>query len=164
MYMSTIVVASIGSRYAFMVEPFWKPQKFVPIVGMLLGNTMAGIAVGTNICLSQLWEGKNKVEQKLAFGATRWEAVRPVVIEALRLAMLPTINAMSVMGLISIPGMMTGQIMSGADVMDAVKYQLIMMYMVSTSTALGTVASVLMCVRVAFDEHHRLNLSTIRRA
>lgn len=92
-------------------------------------------------------DSKDKVEMALSYGATRWEAGRPVMIEAIRLAMLPTINQMSVIGLIAIPGMMTGQIIGGAPVMDAVKYQQIIMFMISASTALGVVTAVVVsCV------------------
>ncbi|KAF9928186.1 hypothetical protein FBU30_002582 [Linnemannia zychae] len=89
-------------------------------------------------------------------GATRWEACRPVAIEAMRRAMLPTINQMSIIGLISIPGMMTGQLIAGASVMNAVKSQIIIMYLISGAAAFGTLSSVMICLRVCFDSSDRL--------
>ena len=85
--------------------PFWEPTVFLPTYGMLLGNMMASLAVAVNHCLDTVAISRDHLEQRLAFGATWWEASRPVVVDAIRIAMLPTLNAMAVMGLISIPGM-----------------------------------------------------------
>jgi len=86
-------------------DPFWEPARFIPTYGMLLGNMMASVALAVNYCLDMIALHKDQIELRLSFGATWWEASRPVAVEALRLAMLPTLNAMSVMGLITIPGM-----------------------------------------------------------
>jgi len=86
-------------------DPFWEPARFIPTFGMLLGNMMASVALAVNYCLDMIALHKDQIELRLSFGATWWEASRPVAVEALRLAMLPTLNAMSVMGLITIPGM-----------------------------------------------------------
>ncbi|KAI1315013.1 hypothetical protein EDD11_001398 [Mortierella claussenii] len=125
-------------------------------LGMLLGNTMTAISLGLDQCLSQLSENKEKIELYLSMGATRWEACRPVAIEAMRRAMLPTINQMSIIGLISIPGMMTGQLIAGASVMNAAKSQQIIMFLISGAAAFGTLSSVLICLRVCFDSSDRL--------
>ncbi|RUS33853.1 hypothetical protein BC938DRAFT_483526 [Jimgerdemannia flammicorona] len=106
---------------------------------------------------------EDKVEMSLSYGATRWEAGRPIMIEAIRLAMLPTINQMSVIGLIAIPGMMTGQIIGGAPVMDAVKYQQIIMFMISASTGLGVVSSVVVCLLTLIDNKARLRPERIQQ-
>ncbi|ORX95154.1 UPF0014-domain-containing protein [Basidiobolus meristosporus CBS 931.73] len=136
-------IVHIGNAFAMNVTPVWTAHKFIPTLGMLLGNCMTGMALGISSCLTQFCDNKERIEMALAFGATRWEAGRPVAVEAIRVAMLPSINSMSVMGLISIPGMMTGQILGGAPVMDAVKYQQIIVFMISASTSLGTLGAVL---------------------
>ena len=137
-------------------HPFWIPETFIPTMGMLLGNMMSGMAVALSSCLSSVGSRKEHIETYLAFGASRWEAGQSIAIEAVRLAMLPTINQMSVIGLISIPGMMTGQILGGAPVMNAVRYQQIIMFMISASTALGVLSAVVACIRVMIDNRHRL--------
>ncbi|KAH8552321.1 UPF0014 family [Umbelopsis sp. PMI_123] len=139
---STLLVGIIGSRYAMAQDPFWTPEKFVPTTGMLLGNLMSGMAVAIGSCLSSLSDGQEKIETYLSYGATRWEAGLSVATESVRLAMLPTINQMSVIGLIAIPGMMTGQIMGGASVLQAARYQQIIMFMISASTALAVLTAV----------------------
>ncbi|KAG9292399.1 hypothetical protein G9A89_015269 [Geosiphon pyriformis] len=161
MTVSSLVVGIIGIRYAMSQEPFWEPSKFIPVMGMLLGNSMNGVAIGLGSTLRQLSEQREKIENYLAFGASRWEAARPVAMEAIRIAMLPTINDMSVIGLISIPGMMTGQIIAGAPVMNAVKYQQIIMFMITASVALSVLASVFLCVYTCIDKTHRLRTDRI---
>ncbi|KAG9286274.1 hypothetical protein G9A89_014260 [Geosiphon pyriformis] len=119
-------------------------------MGMLVGNCMSGIAVGVSYCISQLSDQREKIETFLSFGASRWEAGRPIAIEAIRLALLPTINSM-----------MTGQIIAGAPIMDAVKYQQILMFMISGATALGVLAAVLTCIFIVLDRSHKLRADRI---
>jgi len=92
----------------------------------------------------------------LAFGATRFEACRPIATEALRLALLPTINQMSVIGLISIPGMMTGAILGGSSVEQAARLQMVIMFMISASTALASMISTVLALLMAVDGEHRI--------
>ncbi|KAI8979312.1 hypothetical protein BDF20DRAFT_868844 [Mycotypha africana] len=153
---ATTVIGIIGTRYAMKQVPFWIPEIFIPTMGMLLGNAMSGMAVALSSCLSSVSNRKEQIETYLAFGASRWEAGQSIAIEAVRMSMLPTINQMSVIGLIAIPGMMTGQILGGAPVSNAVKYQQIIMFLISASTALGVLSCVVSCIRVVIDSKHRL--------
>ncbi|KAG0352675.1 hypothetical protein BG005_007913 [Podila minutissima] len=153
---SCLLVGTFGTRLAMGVDPFHSPREFIPVLGMLLGNTMTATALGVDSCLHQLSENKEKIELYLSLGATRWEACRPVAVEAMRTAMMPTINQMSIIGLISIPGMMTGQLIAGASVMNAVKSQQIIMFLISGAAAFGSLSSVLICLRVCFDSSDRL--------
>ncbi|CDH53655.1 upf0014-domain-containing protein [Lichtheimia corymbifera JMRC:FSU:9682] len=153
---STLLIGIIGTRYTLEQVPFWIPETFIPTMGMLLGNMMSGMAVALSSVLTSVGTGKEQIETYLAFGASRWEAGQSITVEAVRLAMLPTINQMSVIGLISIPGMMTGQILGGAPIMGAVRYQQIIMFLISASTALGVLMAVVACVRVMIDNKHRL--------
>lgn len=130
-------------------NPFWIPEVFIPTMGMLLGNVMSGMAVALSSCLSSVSNQKEQIETYLAFGASRWEAGQSIAVEAVRLSMLPTINQMSVIGLIAIPGMMTGQILGGAPVSNAVKYQQIIMFLISASTALGVLSAVIVSMLLA---------------
>lgn len=95
----------------------------VPILGMLLGNAISAIGVAINTINKEFSDNKDKVETYLAMGASRFEAVKPIATEALTLALLPTINQMSIIGLISIPGMMTGAIVGGKSVEQAARLQ-----------------------------------------
>lgn len=153
---STLVIGIIGARWAMKQDPFWMPEIFIPTMGMLLGNAMSGMAVALSTCLSSVSSRKEQIETYLAFGASRWEAGQSIAIEAVRLSMLPTINQMSVIGLIAIPGMMAGQLLAKAPIGNAIKYQQIIMFMISASTALGVLSVVVASIQVMIDERHRL--------
>ncbi len=144
-------------------EPWWRPQYLVPLVGMMLGNALTGISLGLDRCLASMDEGRDRVEGRLAMGASWWEAARPVAAEALRAGMIPILNAMSVVGLVTLPGMMTGQILSGTNPLLAARYQILIMFLIAAATAVGTAVAVLISVRAIFDDQHRLRAERITR-
>ncbi|KAG9314935.1 hypothetical protein JVU11DRAFT_4043 [Chiua virens] len=153
---STVPVSIIGARYAMSVDPFWTPAQYIPMMGMLCGNTVSGIVVAVAYVLKELYDNRDKVETYLAFGASRFEACLPIARDALRLALAPTISQMSVIGMISIPGMMTGAILGGSSVEQAAKLQMIIMFMISASTALAAIATTVVTLSVVVDNEHRV--------
>jgi len=161
MAISTIPVSILGTRFAMSETPFWAAEKYIPVLGMLCGSTISGIVVATTSVLKELHENRDKVETYLAFGASRYEACKPLATSALRLALTPTINQMSVIGLISIPGMMTGAILGGASVEQAAKLQMIIMFMINASTALAAITGMLAALSVAVDDQSRVRSERI---
>jgi len=153
---STIPVSIIGARYAMAVEPFWKPEQYIPIVGMMCGNTISGVVVVVTYVLKEMYDNRDKVEMYLAFGASRFEASLPIAREAIRLALTPTINQMSVIGIIAIPGMMTGAILGGASVDQAAKLQMVIMFMISASSGIAAIATTVVTLGVVIDNEHRV--------
>lgn len=158
---STLIIATCGQIFALRHSPFWKPVNFIPTSGMLIGNAMSAIAVGINFCLKELTENSSTIDTYLAMGASRSEAFKPILAQALKVALLPTINTMSITGLISIPGMMTGQILGGTSVSDAVKYQSIILFMITSSSSLAVVFSCLFLFSSCLDKKHRLRADRI---
>jgi len=156
MMTSTIPISIITTRFVMSVEPFWKPDEFIPIIGMLAGATVAGVVVATTLVLKEIHENRDKIETYLAFGASRREACTPIAQHALTMALMPTINQMSVMGIIAIPGMMTGAILGGSSVEQAAKLQMIIMFCISSSTALGSIMATFFCLSVITDSEHRI--------
>ncbi|KAI5481281.1 hypothetical protein MNV49_004903 [Pseudohyphozyma bogoriensis] len=116
---SVLPVCTFGARFAIVNTPFWSPASFIPILGMITGNAISGMAVANNMVLKQLVDARDQVETYLAHGGTRFEVCLPVAREALRVALLPTINQMSVVGL-----MMTGAILGGESTDRAAKMQM----------------------------------------
>src|SRR5947208_9295432 len=110
---------------------------------MILGNTMTGIGLGLDLLVNGAVRERAAVEACLALGGTRYQALLPVMRDALRSGFMPTINGMAAIGLVSLPGMMTGQILAGVEPVDAVKYQLLIMFLIAGGTGLGTLAAVL---------------------
>ncbi|WP_428267497.1 ABC transporter permease [Haliangium sp.] len=153
----TVTGAVIG------VDPWWRPQYAIPLLGMILGNSLTGISLCLDSLLAALDEGRDLVETELALGATRWEAVREPLAEAVRRGMIPILNAMTVVGLVSLPGMMTGQILAGADPLDAVKYQIVVMFMLAAASAMSAIVVALLVYRRMFNPRHQLERERIRR-
>ncbi|KAI0067227.1 UPF0014-domain-containing protein [Artomyces pyxidatus] len=156
MLISTIPTSILGVRYAMGVQPFWRPEQYIPIVGMLCGSTISGVAVSVSYVLKELDENRDKIETYLAFGASRLEACKPIATEALRLALTPTINQMSVLGIIAIPGMMTGALLGGSSVQQAAKLQMVIMFMISASTTLASIVTTVLALLVCVDREHRI--------
>jgi len=156
MLASSIPISIIGTRFAMSVEPFWTPTQYIPIVGMLCGSTISGVVVSINYVLKELHDNRDKVETYLSFGASRMEACRPIATEAVRLALTPTINQMSVIGIIAIPGMMTGAILGGSSVDQAAKLQMVIMFMISASTAMASIVMTILVLIVVVDSQHRI--------
>ncbi len=127
-------------------EPFWHPQYFIPLAGMVVGNSMTALGLSLDRLFSDLKTKKDTVEMMLCLGATAKEASRDIFNDALKAGMMPSINSLAGVGLVFIPGMMTGQILSGEDPMLAIRYQIVVMFMLVASTAL-TVVIVLGIVR-----------------
>eukprot|EP01135_Chromosphaera_perkinsii_P001694 Nk52_evm71s208 gene=Nk52_evmTU71s208 len=153
----------IGMSFIITGSPWYEPRRLIPVLGMLLGNSMTAMALGLNSILRDFTENRDKIELSLAYGATRFEACRPILTEAIRTGLLPVLNMMSVMGLIAIPGMMTGQILGGTPPMVAARYQQAIMFLISSCAALACVGCCVMTVTLMFDGKHRLRGGRISR-
>ena len=137
------------------VRPWYHPQYAIPLAGMILGNSLNGISLGLNSLSEQLATHRDQVEAMLTLGATRWEAARSSVRQAIHTGMIPIINSMMVVGIVNLPGMMTGQLLSGVSPLQAVRYQIVIMFLIASATALGTASVVLLSYRRLFNEHHQ---------
>jgi putative ABC transport system permease protein len=131
---------------------------------MVLGNTLNGISLSLDRFMESLVNQRDQIETGLTLGATRWESARAPVREAIRVGMIPTINSMMVMGLVSLPGMMTGQILAGANPIDAVRYQIVIVFMIAAGAAIGIVSVVLLAFRALFSPNHQLRLDRLTKA
>jgi len=132
--------------------PSWSnPQYVIPLLGMILGNSLNGICLAIDRFTEELFSKKDQVELSLALGATSWEAARPALVAAIRTGTLPIINSMAVAGVVSLPGMMTGQLIAGVNPLEAVKYQIVIMFLIATSTILGTLIVSLLGFRNLFN-------------
>lgn len=145
------------------VEPWYRPQYVIPLLGMVLGNGLTGISLCLDRMLETLSDRRARVEMELSLGATRWEAVRDPMADAVRRGMIPILNSMAVVGIVSLPGMMTGQILQGADPIDAVKYQIVVMFMIAAATSAGCMLVALFVYRRLFNDRHQLLSHHIRR-
>jgi len=144
-------------------QPWYAPQYLIPLLGMVLGNGLTGISLCLDHLLETLAERSNEVEMELAHGATRWEAARAPLAESVRRGMIPIINSMSVVGIVSLPGMMTGQILAGANPVEAVKYQVVVMFMIAGATSMGCISIAVLVYHRLFNQRHQLETQRIRK-
>ena len=142
-------------------EPWWEAQYAIPLLGMLLGNTMTGVALGMGRLTESAHRDRLVIEQRLLLGQTRQDATRELRQESIRTGMIPILNAMAVAGIVSLPGMMTGQILAGSPPVEAVKYQILIMFLIAAGTGFGVVCSVWLTAGRLFDDRHRLRLERL---
>ncbi len=143
------------------VSPWFYPQLVIPLLGLILGNMLNGISLGLNHFLSSMYKERKEIETILALGASRWETARPYLSRSLKTGLIPMINAMSIVGIVSIPGMMTGQLLAGANPQSAVKYQIVIMFLISTATGLGTLLITVFLYFSLFSKAHFFHYSKL---
>ncbi|MEO7200401.1 MAG: iron export ABC transporter permease subunit FetB [Dokdonella sp.] len=153
---SAFVVTGAGVLGIIDVSPWYAPQYTIPLLGMVLGNVLSGVSLALDRFMEGIARERDIIENDLALGASRWEAAHPLIRASLRTGMIPTINAMMVMGVVSLPGMMTGQLLAGAAPADAVRYQIVIMFMIAAATALGTLGVILLAFRRLLNDQHQL--------
>ncbi|MBE7941805.1 MULTISPECIES: iron export ABC transporter permease subunit FetB [Ramlibacter] len=141
--------------------PWFAPQFVVPMFGIVLGNAMSGISVSLNAFNTALVREQRAIEARLALGAPRQLALAGVRRDALKGGIIPLINQMSAAGIITLPGMMTGQVLAGMSPFEAAKYQVFVLFLLAGATAFGAAAAVLGASRRATDARHRLRLDRI---
>jgi putative ABC transport system permease protein len=162
MFLSSFSVTLLALLVIIRVEPWYQPQYLIPLLGMLLGNTMNGIAIALDNLTRHAWDGRGRIEARLLLGADWSTAIAEIRRDSLRSGLIPIVNAMAAAGIVSLPGMMTGQILAGSPPMEAAKYQLLIMFLISSGTGLGSVAAVWIGSRRLFDERQRLRLDRLR--
>ena len=145
-------------------DPCFDPRYAIPMLGMILGDVMTGVSLGLHSLSTSAWQNRLGIKARLALGTNRWEAMRPIFRVAMTNALMPSINAMSASGIVYLPGMMTGQIISGIDPMEAVKYQILIMFLIVGGTGLGSVVAVFGGVLRLTDNRHRLDRLATARA
>jgi putative ABC transport system permease protein len=137
-------------------RPWWEPQYLIPIAGMILGNSMTSAALAGDRLQADLAARRDEVEARLALGFSGREAVQPLVRAALRAAMIPTVNGMMTVGVVQLPGMMTGQILAGTSPLVAIRYQIVVVFMLAVATAVGSLLFVRLAVGRYLTPAHQL--------
>lgn len=151
---ATGVITMIAMTMIFRVS-WYQPQYIIPILGLILGNSLTAISLTTNDLINALHDKQALIKTQLSLSATPFEAVHEFVKSAILTGLTPTINSMLVVGLVSLPGMMTGQILAGADPTQAVRYQIVTMFLICAGSTLSCTLSALLVVRRFFDERGR---------
>lgn len=155
---SAVLVTIFAIALILQVQPWYTPQFIIPILGLILGNSLTAISLTSNQLINALHEQQARIEMMLSLSATPFEAVHAPIRAAIVNGMTPTLNAMLVVGIVSLPGMMTGQILAGADPTQAVRYQIVTMFLICVSSTLGCTLSALLIYRRFFNHRQQLIL------
>lgn len=158
MMISFFSVAYIVTAVIINVEPWWEPRYFIPLGGMVIGNSMNAIAIALERMLGDMRNNHQEIEMRLCLGADSIEASKDIVRNAMQAGMIPSINSMMAVGMVFIPGMMTGQILGGSDPLIAIKYQIVVMVMITGATAIGTLLAILLVRKRCFNKAGQLIL------
>lgn len=157
----TVTVFALATQ--FHADPWYDPRYAIPILGMILGNTMTGVSLALDRLLAEADTGRIKIEARLALGHPFRLAMQEPIKNAMRAGLIPTINGMAAAGVVSLPGMMTGQILAGVEPVQAVKYQLLVMFLIAGGTALGVFASTMFATKRLSDGRQRLRLDRLTK-
>ncbi|MEF3077090.1 ABC transporter permease [Methylobacter sp. Wu1] len=159
------VIVSTAYLVMLVIQPalYYDARYIVPLAGMILGNCLQGNVIALERFYSALRKNEQEYETFLMLGANRWEAVRPYFRAAIKAALNPTIAGMATMGLVSLPGMMTGQILGGSEPWIAVKYQIAIMICIFASTAIASIINLRLSLNIAFDAFDVLKTEVIEK-
>ncbi len=146
-----VVMILFFNRFVANIENIFNAKYLVPVGGMLLGNCLKGNIIAMN----SFWEGIRNSEKDylytLALGANRYQALKPYVTRSIRAAVNPTLASIATIGLVSLPGMMTGQILGGSVPLVAIKYQIAIMIAIFIAQFFSVLLSVFFSTKLGFD-------------
>ncbi|MDY0297927.1 MAG: ABC transporter permease [Acidobacteriota bacterium] len=157
-------LAVVFGAFFAVLEPgkVFSARYLIPLGGMILGNILRSNV----ICLDRYFHGLRKRPEEfithLSLGATHWEARKPFMAESLKAAVSPQIATVATMGLVSLPGMMTGQILGGNSPSVAIQYQILIMVAIFTTATLSAFLGMAFASRNAFDSFQRLRRGLFR--
>ncbi len=158
---ATLPIAAIALATALRPTPWYDARHAIPLVGIILGTVMNAGSLTFNAIFSAVSRDRGAIEARLALGATRGEAFQPLLRQAVLAGIIPTTNQMAAAGIITLPGIMTGQVLAGMDPLDAAKYQILLLFVLSSGGFLGSVVAAFGALRRLTDDRHRLRLDRL---
>lgn len=158
---ATLVTALFALTTALRPHPWYDPRYAVPLAGILLGNILNATSLSLDSLLGSIARERPAVEARLNLGAGYWEAATPFVRDAIRRGLVPIINQMSAAGVVTLPGIMTGQILAGLDPIEAVKYQILLMFLLAGGSGLAAAGAAYLAALGLTDERQRLRLDRL---
>ncbi|OHB50757.1 MAG: ABC transporter ATP-binding protein [Planctomycetes bacterium GWF2_41_51] len=153
---ATFVIVFYLNYFVIKLDDVFDARYLIVLGGMLLGNSLRGNIVGIDHFYRSIRKDTKKYLYVLSLGATHHEALLTYLRESVRLALKPTIAAMATMGIVSLPGMMTGVILGGTSPEVAIKYQIMIMIGIAASTTISVVLTIIMTLPVCFTKYGTL--------
>ncbi|MGQ7868187.1 ABC transporter permease [Sunxiuqinia sp. sy24] len=161
MFLPTILTLLYFNWAIVQLDHIFQADVLIPIAGLMLGNTLKSNIVALKTFFNSASKEEKTYLFLLANGASKQEAARPFMKEAIRTAMAPNLATMATIGLVSLPGMMTGQILGGSDPVLAVKYQIMVMVIIFFNSILSNILQLLFVIRQGFDKRDQLDKSVL---
>ena len=158
----TILTVALALATAIRPKPWFDPRYLVPLAGIILGNVLNAASLTLDGVLGGAEREREAIEARLALGTSYWVAIGPTLREAMRRGLVPIVNQMSAAGLVTLPGIMTGQIIAGMDPIEAAKYQILLMFLLSGGSGIAVLACGYLAARKLSDDRQRLRLDRIR--
>lgn len=159
---ATFITAVLALTTAIRPDPWFDPHYAIPLAGIILGNVLNSASLSLDSFLSSVGRERQAIEARLCLGERYGVATAPIVRDAIRRGLLPIINQMSAAGIVTLPGIMTGQILAGLDPLEAVKYQILLMFLLSGGSGLSALTVSYLAAWRLTDERQRLRLDRLR--
>jgi len=159
----SVVPMGIFTLFIVGAKSFDSPKSVIPIFGMLIGNSLNGVVLGVERFESEIRNHRDLFISDLSFGLSPIFAAKKYIQVALKAAMTPILNAMSIVGIVSIPGMMTGQILSGASPFEASKYQLLILVSIMGTIFIGAIIGILVSLKSMVKNDYLFLTEKLRR-
>jgi putative ABC transport system permease protein len=157
-----LLTACFALMTAMRPHPWYDARYAIPLVGILLGSILNAASIALSGILDHVGVQREAIEACLMLGQTFRNATAPLVRRAIRMAMVPVINQMAAAGVITLPGTMTGQMLAGADPVEAVKYQILLLILLTGASCLAAVGVAFAATSRLADERDRLRLDRLR--
>lgn len=131
LFISASLVVSYSIILIIQPQQWYDPQYLIPLVGMILGNTLNGASLSGERLVSMIKNNRLEIETHLSLGATPKQAIFQYRQEAIKVGVIPILNSMMIVGMVSLPGMFTGQVLAGNNPLDAASYQILILFMIA---------------------------------
>jgi putative ABC transport system permease protein len=160
--LATFVTAGLALTTAIRPHPWFDPRYAISLAGIILGSVLNAGSITLDGVLGGVWRERGAIEARLGLGVTFKVATRPLLRESVRRGLLPIINQMSAAGLITLPGIMTGQILAGMDPLEAVKYQILLMFLLAGASGVAALTIAELALNGLTDDRQRLRLDRLK--
>ncbi|HEY2658481.1 MAG TPA: iron export ABC transporter permease subunit FetB [Caulobacteraceae bacterium] len=159
---ATVLTALFALTTALRPHPWYDARYAIPLAGILLGNILNATSLALDSFLGSISREKSAIEARLCLGSGFWRAITPYVRDAIRRALVPIVNQMAAAGVVTLPGIMTGQILAGLDPIEAVKYQILLMFLLSGGSGMAAAAAAYLAAWRLTDPRERLRLDRLK--
>jgi putative ABC transport system permease protein len=162
--LSSVATVMLALLTAIRPQPWYDPRYAIPLMGIVLGSVLNSASLGLDGFFDGVVVRRAAIEARLALGATSGEALAPLVQASIRRAMIPIVNQMSAAGVITLPGTMTGQLLAGMDPVEAVRYQILLLFLLAGAGGVAAAGTVYLAARSVTDARHRLRIDRLLRS